>query len=245
MSPQTSLMPVQRGWSALALSPQGLQGRAGQPGPPGEPVKSCWGGDGVQLPGGGQQHGPQVPLSCLWVCAKAGTCPALTAGTEKGMSLGYCPLLSQSSPLSLQGRHGLPGPPGPAGPRGLPGESIERPGKKGDRVSTSNPLTQMPPGSPGTGPSPVGSLSAPCPSLFLIQAGGSSWGALVLPHAAPSHPNSAHTGKGPRDLAHPRGCPGLPVPRPPLSGALGGSGSASMHWDTGVMLLSPTGITWS
>ncbi|KAJ7406919.1 hypothetical protein WISP_130785 [Willisornis vidua] len=32
------------------------------------------------------------------------------------------------------GRHGLPGPSGPPGPQGLPGESVERPGKKGDRA---------------------------------------------------------------------------------------------------------------
>lgn len=56
-------------------------------------------------------------------------------------SLGHHLPPSLSSLLS-QGRHGLPGPPGPVGPRGPPGESIEQPGKKGDRVS--NPLPAQP-----------------------------------------------------------------------------------------------------
>ena len=129
----------------------------------------------------------------------------------QGTSLGQHPPPSPSSLLSLQGRHGLPGPPGPPGPQGLPGESVERPGKKGDRVSTSDPLTHALPGPWVQGCGPTGPLSALCPSLFLLltQAEG---GSLVQRHAAPSHPSSARRGRAPRDPAVPWGCPRLPVP---------------------------------
>lgn len=162
-----------------------------------------------------------------WVRARDPSSPCHSG--RQGTSLGHHPPPSPSSPLSLQGRHGLPGPPGPPGPQGLPGESIERPGKKGDRVSTSDPSPGHPrvPGQSDLAPR---GLSLPLISLFSTSLPrlerGSPWRAPVQPHTAPSHPTSARRGKAPRDPALPRGCPGLPVVGSPLPGALGESGSA-------------------
>lgn len=190
------------------------------------------------LPGGGQQHGPQVPLFCWLVGARAGTCSAPITTTENRMSLGHHLPPSPSSLLSLQGRHGLPGPPGPVGPRGLPGESVEQPGKKGDRVSTSSPLTQTALGPPG--PAPQGSLSAPRCSLLLLLAQAGEGISLGRPGPAP------RCSLTPQLSTQRPGCAmGLswaPSARTSTAWGTGGVRQCRNRLGAGVMLICPAGI---
>lgn len=116
---------------------------------------------------------------------------------------------------------------GATGSAGRECRAARQEGGQGEYLQSPHPGT---PDSPGTGTQPCGGISLPLIPLSSSPRleRGSPWGALVQPHASPSHPNSPHRGKALRDLTPPWGCPGLPVPGPELPGALGGSGSVRM-----------------
>lgn len=177
-----------------------------------------------------------------WVRARDPSSPCHSG--RQGTSLGHDPPLSPSSPLSLQGRHGLPGPPGPPGPQGLPGESIERPGKKGDRVSTSDPSPGHPrvPGQSDLAPR---CLSLPLVSLLhlLAQAGGGI--PLESPSPAPRCSLTPHLSTQGKGTPGPRSATGLSwAPSGGITSAWGTGGVWQCQGapGAGMMLLSPAGI---